>query len=40
LAAGRLKATTGIEPVERLFRSLEPNIRLYAEHFGGQTGVD
>jgi len=26
--------------VERLFRSLEPNIRLYAEHFGGQTGVD
>jgi hypothetical protein len=32
------KARTGIEPVEGLFRALEPMIRLYAEHFGGRTG--
>jgi hypothetical protein len=40
LAAGRLKATTGIEPVEGIFRSLEPNARLYYEHFRGRTGGD
>jgi hypothetical protein len=34
------KATTGIEPVEGLLRSLEPKVRLYVEHFGGQTGAD
>ena len=36
----RQEAPTGLEPVEDLFRSLEPKVRLYAEHFreaGGAT---
>jgi hypothetical protein len=34
------EAPTGIEPVESWLRSLEPKIRLYAEHFRVVDGAD
>ena len=34
-----VEAPTGIEPVEAFFRSLEPKIRLYAEHFREAGGA-
>ena len=29
----RGEAPTGVEPVDAILRSIEPNLRLYAEHF-------
>jgi hypothetical protein len=37
--ANPLEAPTGIEPVEDLFRFLEPKVRLYAEHFREASGA-